>query len=115
MMNYPQNYALLAEEEMKYTTGGTNALVVGCWVMTAVVSLGSIAYNMELTNQLKREASDRYDDSREGRVQLSKDMRKEYFKHPQGWLLAAGYALALGCGFVGGWQEGLQNTLTTAD
>lgn len=112
MMNDPKNYVLLTEEEMEYTTGGVNGLLAVGLVSAVAASLGMIPYNMDLGNRLKRENPDKYDDSLEGRTRLSKDLRKEYFKHPQGWLLAAGYVLALGCVFVGSAQEGKANAPT---
>ena len=112
MMNYPKHCTPLAEEELEYTTGGANALLVGGLLTSVVVTLGMIPYNTDLNNQMKRENPDKYDDSLAGQTELSKDVRKEFFKHPQGWLLAVGYVLALGCVFIGSAQEASANAPT---
>lgn len=60
MMNYPKNYAVMTEEEMVYTTGGSTG--VGVLVLSSVLMVGGLAgaivssamYNNKL-NQIKAE------------------------------------------------------------
>lgn len=62
-MNYPKNYAVLAEEEMEYTTGGS---VLGVALMVGGLAggiCGSILYNKkldEITAGLKAQNPEEY-------------------------------------------------------
>ncbi|WP_302276346.1 hypothetical protein [Faecalibacterium prausnitzii] len=109
MMKYPKNCAILTEEEMEYTTGGTNGLIIGSWVIWGVTAIGMLAYNVSISNKMVEENPDKYNDSAESQTQLVKDLRKEFFRHPMGWLIATGCVAGIAMGILGGYKEGVDS------
>lgn len=106
MIQYPETCALLTEEELEYTTGGMNGLVLGGWLLVGVRSVVAFAYDSSLSDQLRKENPGKYNSSKESRTQFSKDVRQEYFRHPAGWLTVVGYVAGAAAVFLGGMQEG---------
>ena len=107
MMNYPEHYAPLTEEEMEYVNGGfsINWLGLGATVlglgtsMLLYMNVGNIA---GVSNQLQQADPDKYPEP-EGTIngRLMLDATVAYFTSPNGALLSlANVAAAVGTVFL---------------
>lgn len=107
MMNYPPNYALLAEEEMEYTTGGSTL-----WAVLLVSGLAGGILSGMLSNrymsQLQRELQEKHPDqyapeTEETAKKLKNDTELLYNDSAAGLainLLAGAAGACIGFGFV---------------
>lgn len=106
-MKYPKNYALLTEEEMEYTTGGS---VLGVVLLAGGLTVGVFAgmmssrYMAQLQTELKEKHPEKYlPETEETAKALKADAQLAYNDSAAGLavnLLAGASGFCIGFGFV---------------
>lgn len=106
-MDYPKNYALLKEEEMEYTTGGSTlgaVLLVGGLAGGIFAGMMSSRYLNQLQAELKEKHPEKYlPETEETTKTLKNDAQLAYNDSAAGLavnLLAGAAGLCIGYGFV---------------
>lgn len=108
MLNYPKSYEMLAEEELEYTSGGSDVdfmLVLAAGGLAGIV-ISSILYVVNgenIRNRKKAECPEKYlpDADPTKRKQLVEDTKWELTTSPLGAVSLAGFTASSVCILVG--------------